>query len=444
MRETSTSTFAPTIGGQQVPLFRHLCTACRKWDAPTCCQAIPSAWPGAWIDEVNRFRNIRVAQQLLLLTGVGKCVFVWRLVILMRRCTSSIGRTLAVLAVLFGAFGLKAGASATLLIEEPYGMLGFFTATGHSAVYLSGVCAQTPLILRRCAPGESGIVLSRYDGVGGYDWIAIPLVPYFYAVERPEDVPLFADAKIVAFLRDRYRRKYLKDIVPDLPNGETPGGNWYELVGSSYDRTTYGFEIETSTEQDETLILKLNSSPNGSHFHLLTRNCADFAKDVINLYQPKALHRSYVADLGISTPKQMAKTLVQFSVSHPELRLSRFIIPQVPGDIARSKSVHRVVGSFLESKKYMVPSAVASPIFAGCVAAVFFASGGGRFNPGHGAMIFVAGNEPELPLTREEGRAYRKALKSILAQTSFEKSAGKGNEAWKQVESKAEYEFDKN
>jgi len=68
-------------------------------------------------------------------------------------------------------------------------------------------------------------VLSRYDGVGGYDWIAIPLIPYFYAVERLEDVPLFADAKIVAFRRDLYRRKYLMDVVPDLPNGETPGRN---------------------------------------------------------------------------------------------------------------------------------------------------------------------------------------------------------------------------
>src|SRR5258707_9807293 len=143
----------------------------------------------------------------------------------MRRCTSSIGRTFAALAVLFGAFGLKAGASATLLIEEPYGALGVFTATGHAAVYLSGVCAQTPMILRRCAPGESGIVLSRYDGVGGYDWIAIPLVPYLYAVERPEDLPLFADAKMVAFLRNRYRQKYLKDIAPDSLNKETPGGN---------------------------------------------------------------------------------------------------------------------------------------------------------------------------------------------------------------------------
>jgi len=105
-------------------------------------------------------------------------------VIPMRCCTSWIVRTVAVLAVLFGAYGLQAGASATLLIEEPYGKLGFFTATGHAAVYFSGVCAQTPLILRRCAPGESGVVLSRYDSVRGYDWVAIPLVPYMQSSIR--------------------------------------------------------------------------------------------------------------------------------------------------------------------------------------------------------------------------------------------------------------------
>src|ERR1700680_609642 len=150
-----------------------------------------------------------------------------------------------------------ASASATLLLEEPYGKMGFFTATGHAAVYLSGVCADTPLVLRHCAPGETGVVLSRYDGVGGYDWVAIPLIPYLYAVERPEDVPLFANAKMAAFLRDRYRRRYLEDIAPDVKHGETPGGNWYQLVGSSYDRAIYGFEIETNREQDDALISKL-------------------------------------------------------------------------------------------------------------------------------------------------------------------------------------------
>jgi hypothetical protein len=308
---------------------------------------------------------------------------------------------LAALVVTVTAFVPKAGASATLLLEEPYGKLGFFSATGHSAVYLSGICAETPLVLRRCAPGEIGAVLSRYNGVGRYDWIAIPLVPYLYAVENPKDVPLFADAKMVAFLRDRYRRNYLEDVAPDSANGETPGGNWYELVGSSYDRTIYGFEIETTAEQDEALILKYNSWPNRSQFRTVSRNCADFAKDVINFYQPKALHRSYIADFGITTPKQMAKTLVKYSTRHSELRLSRTIIPQVPGSVARSTAVHGVVESFFKSKKYIVPSAVVSP------------------------------------LGREDLRAYRKALEHLVAGTNPGTSAGNAEKVWARLQSKA-------
>jgi hypothetical protein len=349
----------------------------------------------------------------------------------------------ATLVVAVMGFAPKAGASATLLLEEPYGKLGFFSSTGHSAVYLSGVCAETPLMLRRCATGEMGIVLSRYNGVGGYDWIAIPLVPYLYAVENPENVPLFADAKMVAFLRDRYRRKYLEEVAPDLPSGETPGGNWYELVGSSYDRTIYGFEIETTSEQDEALIRKYNSSPNRSHFHTVSRNCADFVKDVINFYQPRALHRSFVADIGVTTPKQMAKTLVKFSTRHPELRLSRTIIPQVPGSMARSTAVHGVVESFFKSKKYIVPSAVVSPIFAGCVAAVFVGSGSGRFDPSRDAMIFALGSDPEPPIGHEDLRAYRKALEHLLAKGNSGTSAGNAAKAWEHMQSKAKAGLDR-
>ena len=333
-------------------------------------------------------------------------------------------------------------ASATLLLEEPYGTLGFFTATGHAAVYLSGVCAGTPLVLRHCAPGETGVVLSRYDGVGGYDWVAIPLIPYLYAVERPEDVPLFADAKMVAFLRDRYRRQYLEDIAPDVKNGETPGGNWYELVGSSYDRTIYGFEIETTPEQDEALIRKLNASPNESHFHLVSRNCADFAKDVLNFYFPRALHRSVVADIGMTTPKQMAKMLTKFSGRHPELQFSRLVIAQVPGGMPRSTPVHGVVESFLKSKKYIVPSVVVSPIFAGCVAAVYVGTGAGHFEPERGAMVFVVGGDPELPLGHEDRRAYQVELKHLLAGAYPEKSKQKADRAWEHLQSRAQADVD--
>src|SRR5208283_5476532 len=132
-------------------------------------------------------------------------------------CLGKLRHALCTLLVLVSvsACSSLANASATLLLEEPYGKLGFFTATGHAAVYLSGVCAETPLMLRRCAPGELGAVISRYDGVGGYDWVAIPLIPYLYAVDNPDDIPLFADAKMVASLRDRYRRRRLEDVIPD-------------------------------------------------------------------------------------------------------------------------------------------------------------------------------------------------------------------------------------
>src|SRR3954465_10297512 len=90
-----------------------------------------------------------------------------------------------------------------LLVGEPYGYDGTYAGTGHAAVYLSGVCTISPVVLRLCAKGETGIVLSRYSGIRGYDWIAIPLTPYLYAVKESEDIPLLADDKLVAFLRDR-------------------------------------------------------------------------------------------------------------------------------------------------------------------------------------------------------------------------------------------------
>jgi hypothetical protein len=341
------------------------------------------------------------------------------------------------LAVMVLSCAALASASATLLLEEPYGKMGFFTATGHAAVYLSGVCADGPLVLRHCAPGETGIVLSRYDGVGGYDWVAIPLIPYLYAVERPEDVPLFANAKMAAFLRDRYRRKYLEDVAPDVNNGETPGGNWYQLVGSSYDRAIYGFEIETTPEQDDALIRKYNSSPNQSHFHLVSNNCADFAKGVLNFYYPKSLHRSLVADVGITTPKQIAKMLTKFSARHPDLEFSRLIISQVPSSMPRSTNVHGVVESFFKAKKYIVPSIVVSPIFAGCVAAVYVGTGAGHFEPARNAMVFVVGGDPERPLDPEDRRAYQQQLKHFLAGAYPEKPGRRADKVWARLQSKA-------
>lgn len=335
-----------------------------------------------------------------------------------------------------------ANASATLLLEEPYGKLGFFTATGHAAVYLSGVCAETPLKLRTCEPGELGAVISRYDGVGDYDWVAIPLIPYLYAVDDTDDIPLYADTKLVSFLRDQYRRKHLETVAPDASNGATPGGNWYELIGTSYDRTVYAFEIETSASQDQAFIEHYNSSLNRSHFRTVSRNCADFAKDVINFYHPRALHRSMVADVGIATPKQMAKTLIKYSSRHPQLQFARYVVPQVPGVEPRSAPVHGVVESFLKSKKYIVPSAVASPIFAGCVVAVYVGTAAGRFDPSQHALIYAADHDPEPPLGAEDRRSFQLELNHLMAANTAGEASSLRNEKFRRMLRNASPDFD--
>src|SRR6266571_6271941 len=117
---------------------------------------------------------------------------------------------------LFLGAGTQLHAQATLLLEEPYSYDGTFAGTGHAAVYLARACAENPTSLRRCQPGETGVVVRRYHHVGGRDWIAVPLIPYLYAVKDPANVPLFADAKLVEFLRHDYLQANMSEEAGDM------------------------------------------------------------------------------------------------------------------------------------------------------------------------------------------------------------------------------------
>jgi len=57
--------------------------------------------------------------------------------------------------------GVLARADAALLMEEPYGEFGAFNPTGHAAIYLNHICAESPTMLRPCRAGEPGAVISR-------------------------------------------------------------------------------------------------------------------------------------------------------------------------------------------------------------------------------------------------------------------------------------------
>jgi hypothetical protein len=275
-----------------------------------------------------------------------------------------------------------ARADVALLLEEPFGNFGGMNPTGHAAIYLSHICAASLLSLRPCGEGEHGVVIGRYYRVVGYDWVAIPLIPYLYAVDRAEQVPEQAGSREVAALRDNYRRGHLEKLAPDENDGSAPPGDWTQLVGAAYDRTIYVFEIQTTEDQDAKFIQAFNSRPNKSHFNLLFHNCADFARQVIDFYYPKAIHRSFGADVGIMTPKQAARCMVRYSKRHSDLQFSSFVITQVPGTVPRSRAVRSVLESLIKSKRYVVPLAslaIVHPYVGGGLALAWVEDG--HFNP---------------------------------------------------------------
>jgi hypothetical protein len=300
-------------------------------------------------------------------------------------------RSPSLLFCLFAAAATFAHASVALFMEEPYGEFGAMNPTGHAAVYFNHICADSPTSLRPCHDGEFGVVISRYHKIDGYDWLAIPLVGYLYAVDSPNDVPQTVDKEQVAALRDADRKQHLLDLAPDNRHGRSPKGEWTELVGSSYDRTIHGFQVDSTRAQDQRFITIFNDRRNVGHFNLLFHNCADFSRVVLDIYLPHAIHRNFVADLGLMTPKQVARSLVSYGKKHPELNMNAFVIPQVPGSIARSHPVDGVAESLVRSKKYLLPLVILAPEVTGGVAAAYLVDG--RLKLPKGTPVFEIGDE---------------------------------------------------
>jgi hypothetical protein len=293
-----------------------------------------------------------------------------------RNGDGAFGKVLAGAAAMFLlALPVAAHGSAAVLVEQPYGKLNVVYPAGHSAIYLDHVCAETPLVLRPCRADELGVVISRYNKVGGFDWVAMPLIPYLYGVETVGEIPRSVDRAAEERIREAYRRRYLEAVAPDLADGRAPGGNWYELVGSAYDRTIYGFQVVTTPEQDERLIAAFNDRRNVERYNGMYRNCADFVRVTMNSLYPHSVHRNYVADLGMTSPKSVARSLSHHASKHPEMGLEMFVIPQVKGSLPRSHSNVDFAEGVL--KRYGVPLVVVSPVSFG-VALVAYV-GQGRF-----------------------------------------------------------------
>lgn len=318
---------------------------------------------------------------------------------------------LLVVSLVFLPATSKAYANVSLLIEEPFGFFGSINPTGHSAIYLDRVCAETPTMLRRCEPGETGVVISRYSGIRKLDWVAIPLLPYLYAVERPEDVPQWADKATVLKMREQYAEAHLESLVSITRNFDYDTKRvWPMLVGVAYIRKIYSFEIATTDEQDDRVIEEYNGTANETHFNLFTNNCADFARHFLNTLYPNSIGKSITADVAITTPKQIAKSLSNYAHHHDELELSEIIIPQVPGAIPRSHTNRGVIESLVKTKKYAVVIGALNPYLLAGLAIDYLKNGRFRLE-NHAPVIPVSEQEQAL-----SGGKFDPQTKTLLAQ----------------------------
>jgi hypothetical protein len=283
----------------------------------------------------------------------------------------------------------SASAQAALLLEDAAGFSSILSPSGHVALYFARICADTPTRLRRCAPGELGTVISRYEGIKGTDWLAIPLLPHLYAVENPLEVPAHVDHKTVAELRQAYHDARLTTLGKNVPVGGRLMPGWNQLMGAAYERRIYAYRFETTEEQDDALIARLNDDRNVSHFNFFSTNCADFVSNILNFYFPGAFKRRILPDAGITMPRQTAYQLERYARSHPEIHLQLMEIPQIPG--YRRQSGHsKSIAESLVVTGDVIPLALLNPYAAGAVVLDYLICGRYPLGPQHPEILSPA------------------------------------------------------
>lgn len=187
------------------------------------------------------------------------------------------------------------------------------------------------------------------------------------------------------------------------------------------------------------MIAWLNSRPNRATYQFISRNCADFVRDILDFYYPKSVSRGSFADLFVSTPKHAAKSVTRYGKRHPDLEFTRFVIPQVPGSVKRSRPVRGVLESVFRAKKYAAALAAFHPLIGGGVVIVDLV--GDRFNPAKNSLVFNLTGEPLSPPTNAEKRIYLEDLRNVTAKGAGIDSPS-GGIRWRKFVEKSEPNVD--
>jgi hypothetical protein len=300
------------------------------------------------------------------------------------------------------------------------------SGSGHSAVYFSRICAETPVKLRLCRPDEQGSVMSNYTTLGEdqpFEWNVIPLSVYLYGVEDPQNRPLFSSQKIKHALEERYRTNFLAGYCDSETCRKSSKAEWREMVGATLERSIYIFVVETSVEQDRALIEEFNAQPNKNHFNGVTQNCATFTRRVMNSYYPHSARADYLNDFGLITPKAIARSFDHYAERHPEAHLRVLHFAQLPGTIKRSSECRNATEQLYRSKKLLVPMVLFAPHELPFMAASYMLTG--RFNPEHELEQHPTTESSDIKLEIHEAKAQNdvpreEQLKVLVSQESAE------------------------
>ena len=108
---------------------------------------------------------------------------------------------------------------------------------------------------------------------------------------------------------------------------------------------------------------------------MITNNCADFTKDVVNFYFPNSASRDLINDFGITTPKAIARSFKNYATKRPDLLFHITKYSQIDGTILRSSEVQNLTEMAFRSKKYVAAQALTMPMLLPIFTGTYFLTG---------------------------------------------------------------------
>lgn len=154
--------------------------------------------------------------------------------------------------------------------------------------------------------------------------------------------------------------------------------HWRDGVAATFVREVNMFQVHTTAEQDERFIAWFNARPNINRYNGFTRNCADFAKGIVNFYFPHSARRNLLNDFGMTSPKAIARSFTHYGRKRLEMGLVAIRIPQLPGTFPRSSDCREGTEVAFRSKKWLFPMLLKSNELGLFITSYVLT---GRFNP---------------------------------------------------------------